>query len=262
MSNNELVRTNNYPVEAQEQENEFGRYVKKSIRLCDVCRHTQHMDINLLRARDHWSLPDISQDKGIHIDTLKLHFRKHFQISTKHQKILDVMENDSRESNELVSKIFEGELDLFTGAQTVLESKAQRLHIIKERLKELAELQEVDGLDDVGKQEFVLLNREAGNIENDILKVWQIIDKKLFPASKEDLSNAILSFKLNILKKFVDSIILIFLEYEKNPEYADLVRNIRVALVPVVSNLESTILKSGGVIELEKKDDERIITPL
>ena len=60
---------------------------------------------------------------------------------------------------------------------------------------------EVDSVDDVDKQEFVQLNRIASDVEDSMTKIYSIMDKKLFPTTKDGLSNAILQFKMNILAK-------------------------------------------------------------
>jgi hypothetical protein len=65
------------------------------------------------------------------------------------------------------------------------------------------------------------------------------------------MTKAILTYKLDVLTKFVDSVILILIEFEKVPEYSDLVKQLRIALSQTVSNLEADIIKSGGIIKVE-----------
>jgi len=98
-------------------------------------------------------------------------------------------------------------------------------------------------------QEFFQMNKLAEEVENSILKTWQIIDKKLFPISREDLSNAILSYKLGVLSKILDDIQIVFVEFEKNSYYTDLIKNLRTALSERFNFLEDSILKSGGILQ-------------
>ncbi|HRZ18480.1 MAG TPA: hypothetical protein P5136_00245 [Methanofastidiosum sp.] len=231
----------------------FGKYVKKS-RACSICIRQDHMEINLMRARDHMKLSDIATNKTVSMDMLNLHFNNHFIISDNIQKILNILENSSKESNELVNAILEGNADLYAGAQGVLEAKGQRLHMVQQRIKELSDYQESRVLEDSEMIEFIKLNQVAEDIENSILKTYQIIDKKLFPMSREELSNAILSYKYGILKKMLDDIQIVFLEFEKNDYYAPLIKNLRISLSERFNLLEDSILKSGGVIQKSNEE--------
>jgi hypothetical protein len=240
------------PVAAIENMDYFGKYVKKS-RGCFICSGKNHMTINLMRARDHLPLSVISENTDISMDMLNLHFNNHFLISSNIQKILNIKENTNQESRELVRSILEGNIDLFAGAQGVLEAKGQRLHFIQQRIKELSDIQEMRILEDIEIQEFFQMNKLAEEVENSILKTWQIIDKKLFPISRDDLSNAILSYKLGVLSKLLDDIQIVFIEFEKDPRYTELVRTLRTALSARFNFLEDSILKSGGIIQAVEK---------
>jgi hypothetical protein len=242
-----LAVVNNAVILSEALETSFGKYVKKS-RICNICLRNDHMEINQLRARDHLSYHDISAQKQVTIDALTVHFKNHFIISKNNQQLLDLRENSSQESNEIVQRILEGEIDFFGGAQSVLLSKIQRLSPIQNRLNHLSDQQEIDNLDDIEKQEYILLNKLAEGIENSIMTVHQIMDKKLFPSNKEELAKATLSYKLSVLSKFVDDIVTVLIEFEKNPEYRELVHQIRQVLSHRVSALETIILKSGGEI--------------
>jgi len=246
MSNDtSLAVVNNAVIVSEALETSFGKYVKKS-RICNICIRNDAMEINQLRARDHMSYHDISAQKQVTIDALTVHFKNHFIISKNNQQLIDLRENSSQESNEIVQRILEGEIDFFGGAQSVLLSKIQRLSPIQNRLNHLSDQQEIDNLDDIEKQEYILLNKLAEGIENSIMTVHQIMDKKLFPSNKEELAKATLSYKLSVLSKFVDDIVTVLLEFEKNPEYQELVHQIRQALSQRVSAIETIILKSGG----------------
>lgn len=226
----------------------FGEYVRKS-RVCPVCMRSDHMEINYMRAQHHMTYREIAVNKTLPESALDTHFRNHFIISKHHQDIIDLQENSSQESNEIIARILSGEVDLFGGAQGVLKSKVQRLHEINAQRKELADRQEVGNLEVEDQQRYLLLNKLAEDVENSIMKVHQILDKKYFPTNEEELKRKLLSFKYSVLKNFVDEVILVLIEFEKNPEYRDLVRQIRLALSPRISLIEEKIMKSGGAIQ-------------
>jgi len=244
----DIVTINTEIITRDTLETSFGKYIKKS-RICPICIRHDHMEVNQLRARDHLTYHEIVSAKNVTIDALRLHFKSHFIISKNNQQLLDLKENSSEESNEIVQRILEGEVDFFGGAMSVLQSKIQRLKPIQDRISTLSDDQEIDNLDDIEKQEYILLNKLAEGIENSIMNVHQLMDKKLFPSDKEDLAKATLSYKLSVLSKFVDDIVIVLLEFEKNPQYTELVRQIRRALSQRVSALETLILKSGGEIK-------------
>lgn len=224
----------------------FGRYIKKS-RICPICTRKDHMEINALRGQQHLSYEDISIEKKTTLEALEVHFKKHFLISTKDQQLLNLKENDSQEANELVSRILDGNADLYSALHDLLKAKAQRYHMIQEQIKTLSDQQEIDNLTDIEKQEFIFLSRLSDGMEDKILKVYQLIEKKLFP-DPETTAKAILNYKLDIFSKLVDSIITVFIEVEKQPQYTQLIQQIRVMLAQQVSVVEADILKSGGII--------------
>ncbi len=291
------------PISIVENTDYFGKYIKKS-RACLICTRKDHMDINFMRSREHVPLKTISENINISMEMLEIHFNNHFIISPNIQKIINIKENTSQESRELVALILEGNVDLFAGAQGVLAAKGQRLHFIQQKIKELSDAQELravvintlrekenqlltkieqtkkdqlseyiqnyeeilrvldNEIRNIGVelsvisdqdykdiQEFFQMNKLAEEVENSILKTWQIIDKKLFPISREDLSNAILSYKLGVLSKILDDIQIVFVEFEKNSYYVDLIKNLRTALSERFNFLEDSILKSGGILQ-------------
>jgi hypothetical protein len=226
----------------------FGEYVRKS-RICPICLRRDHMEINYMRAEHHMSYDAIIHDKSVTRDALDIHFRKHFLIAKHHQDIIDLQENSSQESNEIISRILEGDVDLFGGAVGILKSKGQRLHGIRERLKQLEDQQEIENLEVEGKQEYLFLQKLANDVENSMFKVQQLLDKKYFPTNDEELKRKMISFKYSVLKNFVDTVILVLIEFEKIPEYTELVRQIRLSLSPRISALENRIMRSGGTID-------------
>ena len=252
---NDIIKKENYNVVAEEDISYYGKYLRRA-KGCAVCLRTSHMDINLKRAKQHMTIQEISDEENLGKDILNMHFRNHFIIATDIQRILDLKENTGRESLGIISKILDGEIDLFHGVQGIQESKMQRLAVIHNRIKELADLQEQQPLEDIELQEFYQLNKLAEESENSMAKLYQITDKKFFPSNREDLSNAILSYKLNVLNKILDAIQVEFMQYEKDPIYAPLIQQIRVGLSKRFNFLESTIMQSGGVIQLPKEEKD------
>lgn len=245
----EIIKKGNTAIEPiVESTDYYGKYLRKS-RGCSICIRKDHMEINLLRARDHMTIEDISTSKGVSMDTLRTHFNNHFILSNNIKIIINLKENTSQESTELVTAILDGNVDLYAGSKGVLESKGQRLGPVQQRIKELHDYQELRLLEEQELIELIQFHKLAEDIENSILKTYQIIDKKLFPINREDLSTAILSYKLGVLSKLLDDIQLVFLQFEKNPLYTELVKNLRVALSERFNFLEDSILKSGGIIK-------------
>jgi hypothetical protein len=244
MSSNALV-----PV-VDMSKSQYGYYVAKS-HLCPVCNKKNHMEINLLRARDHFTYDQISsqlQLPGVNPQALDKHFQNHFILYPTQRKILELKQDGSDESLAIVNKIFEGDIDIFSASQSILESKAKRLHLVSRRLEFLNSHIEIDSADDIDKQEFIQLNRVAGDIEDSMERVYSVMDKKLFPATKDELSSAILQYKLNILSKIIDSVQLVLLELERDPQYTTTIIKIRDELAKRIGNVEDEILKSGGII--------------
>jgi hypothetical protein len=232
----------------------YGEYVRKSS-ICPVCTHKDHMDINLMRSRDHATIRNIALHYKITEENLTKHFKAHYLISPENVKLITLKEGQFDASNQIIDRILDGEVDIFSGARSVLESKAQRLNTIKTRFNVLSDKQDIDILTDEEKTEFILLSKEATKLENNIMEIYQILDKKLFPTSQQELSNAVLMFKLKILKKIVDNIILVLHEFEKDPTFYEIVQVMREALAPRINIIESDILKSGGVLTTDNSAD-------
>ena len=225
----------------------YGKVIKRST-LCSICLRDDCNEINLLRARDHMSYETIVGLKGVTQEALDIHFRKHFHIAGHNQRILKVKEDLSPEANELVQKIFDKELDTFSAIQSVLESKAERLLPIRDRIRHLTDLQEVQKLENHEIVELIELNKLAEGIENSIIKTYQIMDKKLFPVKKEELANAVLSYKLEILSKILDKFKVVLARYERIPEYAELINQLRQTLAEEFNKIEDEIVKTGGTM--------------
>jgi hypothetical protein len=255
VSDNLPVEVTVVPVAQNNTSHSFGKYIKRS-RVCPVCLRHDHMEINRMRACDYKTVGQIAAEKTISPKEINSHFQHHFLISKTNQDILNVREDTSQEANEIISRIFEGDMDLYGGATSVLESKAQRLKPILARISFLTDKQENEALEDIEQQELIMLNKLAQEIEDSVMKVYQIIDKKVFPTNKEDIGKAVLSYKHSVLRKFVDNIIIVLMEFEKNPEYEGLVQQLRMSLAQRISYLEASILKSGGVMKAIEDSNE------
>lgn len=249
MASNEIVQSpgNFLP------DTSYGKYIKRS-RICPICIHPEHMTINLMRARDRLTYDEIAQNMNVSLDSLDIHFKNHFYISKNSRTLIELKEGENTtEANELIAKIMEGDVDLFSGAVAVLDSKVERLHPIRERIKSLTDHLETSNLDQFETQEFVQLNKLAEEIENSIFKMYQIIDKKLFPFRKEDLANAVIAYKHNILSKIVDYVQIRLIELESIPSYTttniELIGELRQILAQDFNKLEEDILKSGGIMQ-------------
>ena len=240
----DIVRTS-APAQNPDQ---FGKKLKHS-KLCPICIHTDKMEIQLLRARDHLTYEQISTLKNVRVAALRIHFENHFIVSTPNSQVIALREEGSKEANELIEKVLEGELDLFSGVTGVLGAKAQRLSIVKRRILELSNLMETNSLEEFETAEFINLNKLAESIENSMFKVIQIADKQLIPFSSEERANAVLSYKIKVLTKMMDQIQITLLELERRPEYAFLINDLRIALAARFNQIEDEIVKSGGVIQ-------------
>lgn len=227
---------------------QYGILQRRS-KLCNICNRLDHTQINLARSRDHKKLGEIAAEFKVTVHDLRIHFRAHYIINENQQRIIDFKEDDSTEAKEIVTKIFEKNIDMVDGAQSVLQSKAIRLSDINLFLKDLADKREIDALTDIEKQEYVQYHKLANDLENSILQTYVTIDKKLFPFRKEDLGLAVTSYKLSVLSKLLDQVQLVFLEFEKiNPQYSAMIKEMRTALAEKFNEMEDIISKSGGLI--------------
>ena len=229
----------------------YGNQITNS-HLCAVCLSTHHNRVNLLRARDHKTLEEICniiQAPGITIQNLEKHFKNHFILARSSNDIISLREENSPEAMELVRKVLDGEVDIFSAAQSILEVKNKQSHFVMNRIEFLNAYLEEDKVEDVDKQEFAALNKVLTEITTSMMKIYTIMDKKLFPPSKDDLSNAVLQYKLNVLSKIIDTIQFAFLELETTPKFFDVVQEVRAALAAKIGNIEDEILKSGGLLK-------------
>ena len=252
----EKIDENNYPVPQPIIQNgitqyepikvgNYGRILRRST-ICPVCLRNDCMKINLARSRDHKKYTIIAAEFGTSIENLRTHFRSHFEVAETQQTIIDYKEDDSTEAKEIVTKIFEGNTDIVDGAKSVLQSKAVRLVEMNAIRQELADRREIDALDDVEKQEWLQLHKLADALENSILQAYQVLDKKIWG---KDLGNAVTSYKMSVLQKLVDQVILVFLQFEKkSPEFQDMIKEMRVELSKRINEMEDIISKSGGLI--------------
>jgi hypothetical protein len=229
---------------------QHGKYIRKSL-LCPVCSRTDHAQINLMRARDHMSISEISSATGIPPGLLEKHFEKHYLISPQNQKILALKEDTSQEAKEIVAKLMSGEIDIHGSLAAVLKGKAQRLNEIYSTLNEYNARRDIDfdGLSSFEIEEWVALNKLATEIENSIVKTIHLADKKLFSLSKNVEKSAVQAYELQILSKMIDSIQLALRDIESEGEVEKLViQKIRRKLADYFNAMEDAILKSSTLL--------------
>ena len=238
----------NVPVSYSDTSDIHGHTLRYS-NMCTICRHANLMHINIARARDHKPYLQISKEYGVPTEALRKHFDNHYELSDYNRRIVKLQDDTSPEAREIISKIFDGNTDLLEGTSSVLKSKATRLNAVKARIEELTTSMEVGAIEDMDKQEIIMLHRLAQDIEDSILKAYQIIDKKVFPFKKEELSNAVLSYKLETLSKMLDEIKLVLMDFKKRPGCSDIIDDLTNELAKRFNRLEDEVLKSGGIIK-------------
>jgi len=239
--------------EVLESLSRHGKYIRKSL-LCPVCSRKDHIEINLMRARDHISLAEISRITGITEALLEKHFEKHYLISPQNQKLISLKEDTSAEAKEIVSKLLSGELDIYGSITAVLKGKAQRLNEIYSILNEYNARRDIDAISDLEIQEWVALNKLASEIEDSILKTAHIVDKK-FTNLKNLEKSAVQEYELGILSKMVDSIQLVLKEIEKEGELEkQVIQKIRRRLADYFNAMEDRILKSSVILSEDNKN--------
>lgn len=225
----------------------YGEVVRHSL-ACAVCKHIRAKEINLARARDLKSLGEISSEYSLPESILRKHFENHFIVSEKVNYLLSQREGTQSQGKDIIHKIFEGETDLLEGISSVNKSRAARIAFFTERLAVLQTRSDTMGeeFDDMDKQEYIQLSKLLNDVEKEVVRAYQIIDKKIFPADSGELSKAVLNYKLGVLSKFVDEISSVLHEFaEKSSEYAQMVSEIRSVLASRVNSIEAEILKSG-----------------
>jgi len=238
---------------------DYGHTVQQS-HLCPICKSSKCNDINLLRASEHLTYKQIADKIGASIKDVEKHFTKHFLLKEPIIQLLAVKENLNPVSQEIITKIFEGDSDIVSATGSVLKVKAERLLSMKERIKALDDELEMESYstDEEGNELFgkshnykayVALNDAANKLENSILEGYKIIDNKLFSTTQADLQRAILDFKLKYLQKVLDHIVLIFNTYEaKGDIYASVIRDLKIDLAKQFDFLELEVVKSGGTM--------------
>ena len=134
----------------------------------------------------------------------------------------------------------------------MLRSFAKNLKVVQNRIDVLSDELERDLLEEDELAEFQNLQKIALDIGKNMQKSLSIVDKKLFPKDSDDLFNSILHYKLDVLKKFLDSILVVFSEFEhKSPAYSIMIQEIKESLRVRFNRLEEDVLNSGGSLRPE-----------
>lgn len=230
-----------------EDDRQYGHMVRSSA-MCNICRNTNIHKIHLARARDFKTYREISEKFGVPYESVKKHFDNHYALSEYSLKAIALKENTTPEAKELISKIFDGKTDFLEGSSAVLRSKVSALHSINARIEALTDKNEIDSAEDIDKQEYIALHKLRQNDENDIIKIYALMDKKIFPVRKEELASAVLAYKLEVLQRIFDEVALTIGRLRGLPEYAHCVEALAAELATRFNQLEISILNSGGII--------------
>jgi len=243
--------------EVIEDISQYGKIHKRS-RLCSICTRPDYMDINLARARDHMPYEDMIYRFNVTPDALRIHFTNHFYISRNNRNIIELRENSPTEANEFVDRMLEGDLDFFCAMEAVLKSKAKRINAISSRIDTLTDNQEIDNLGNFETGEFIQLNKLLNDLENDAVKVQELMVKKIFPGGKEEMNNAVMSYKYSVLTKMLGAIQLSLNELEQQEEYKPMIHEMRSLLASKINSIEDDVLRSGRIVRPldEAPDDE------
>ena len=244
---NDTISSKVYTPEILDTLNRHGRYIRKSL-LCPVCNRADHIEINLMRAKDHLSLKEISSATGITVELLEKHFQKHYLLSSQNQKLLALKEDVSSEAKEIVARLMQGDLDMYGSIAAILKGKAQRLNEIYSIINEYNTKRDMDIISDMEIQEWVALNKLAADLEDSIVKTVQLIDRKIIKVKNIEKS-AVQAYELQILSKMVDCIQLVLKEIEQEGDLErKVIQKIRHKLAQYFNAMEDKILKSSVIV--------------
>ena len=242
------ITTLSYPTVDSSQ---YGELLRPS-KVCNICNRTDRVAIHAARGRDHKTLKEISEEFRVSRTDLTRHFSNHYLLTSANQEIINIVENTDATTNDITTSIFEGTTDLVKSSSALLRSFAKNLKVVQNRIDVLSDELERDLLEEDELAEFQNLQKIALDIGKNMQKSLSIVDKKLFPKDSDDLFNSILHYKLDVLKKFLDSILVVFSEFEhRGPEYAKMIFEMREVLRSRFNRLEEEVLNSGGSLRPE-----------
>jgi len=242
------IVTNNYPTA---DNNQYGELLRPS-KVCNICNRADRVAIHAARGRDHKTLKEISEEFGVSKNDLNRHFLNHYILTSANQEIINIVENTDAVLNDVTTQIFEGATDLVKSSSSLLRSYAKNLQVVQNRINTLSDDLERDMLEPDELIEFQSLQKIALDIGKNMQKSLSIIDKRLYPKDQDDLFNSILHYKLDVLKKFLDSILVVFSEFEhKSPAYSIMIQEIKESLRVRFNRLEEDVLNSGGSLRPE-----------
>ena len=249
---NEIVVREAEVVSTLSENDQYGHFLRPS-NICPICLRPDRNAIHLARARDHQTLDEIVKTYGVSKKDLQRHFENHYRVSTANQDIINIYENTDSAKRDIINSAFEGTLDIVHSTSAILRNYATRLNVIQSRLNVLSDELERDMLEEEETEEFIRLNALATDITKNMLKAYQVIDKKLFPTDSTELWNSVLAYKLDSLGKLLDGILIVFAEFEKkSPEYNIMIQEIKESLRLKFNKLEEEILNSGGSLNPNK----------
>lgn len=239
----------------------YGHTIRVS-KLCPVCRDSRVHAIQLARAKDFKSYKEIAAEFGLAPEAIRKHFEDHYSLSNYSLQLINLKEDTTPEAKVLITRLFEGSTDLLDGASAVLKAQAGQIAAIQSRLEIIKDKLELDNAETEDKLEFMQLNKLLKDINDSVIKTYQIIDKKIFPARKEELASAVLAYKLDTLEKMLNAVKVVLAQYQNDPAYAPLVLQLRMDLAKKFDALGDEILKSGGMLkantsrQIETDDEE------
>jgi len=232
--------------------NQYGELLRPS-KVCNVCNREDRVAIHAARGRDHKTLKEISEEFGVSRTDLTRHFANHYLLTSANQEIINIVENTDSVLNDVTTQIFEGSTDLVKSSSALLRSYAKNLKVVQTRIDVLSAELERDMLELDELTEFQNLQKIALDIGKNMQKSLSIVDKKLFPKDSDDLFNSILHYKLDVLKRFLDTILVVFSEFEnRSPSYSVMIQEMRNVLRLKFNSLEEEVLESGGVLNPNK----------
>ena len=237
----------------------YGRSLSQSP-ICAICKSSRQNDINLLRAVHHKTYDEIATEIGAKISDVRRHFERHYRVNDNVAKVLAIKEHVKPEVQDMITKIFDQNVDFISGIQSIMKGRADRYLAIKERIDELDKERltgEYDydpetksGMDKTGNYNaFVKLQDIANKLETALAQDYKAMHDIFFSASQEDIQRAIIDYKLKYLQKVLDAIVVIFRMCEStSPEHALVINELRRALAQQFDFLELEVVKAGGGI--------------
>lgn len=242
----------------------YGKSVSQSA-ICPICKSSRMNDINLLRAVHHKTYDEISTEIGVKLSDVRRHFERHYRVNDNVAKVLAIKEHVKPEVQDMITKIFDQNVDFISGIQSIMKGRAERYLGIKERIDELDrerinndydyDPETKTGMDKTGNYTaYVKLQDIANKLESALAQDYKAMHDIFFSASQEDIQRAIIDYKLKYLQKVLDAIVIVFKMFEaKGPDYELIIHELRLSLAKQFDFLELEVVRAGGVIDASQQ---------